>query len=434
MVRKLEQKTAEEKSYYSSFRDTVYDLPWKKIGAYTLIAGVILFPLVAIALAPQNTEHQCQEGNCLNKRSVVPLASDVVTPFALNHFACGILQESRTFPSWYKDNTVFESTVLTGIDLEKDSQIVKTTEVVTETFDDISSRQEATIVILRDIMSMNPSEKESVISSIFNSFVERGTLLTLGQRQFVLGIHPRYPDNQRAALDLVEKDFLSVDCKIQTASDMEGFITSLHQTLTKGLLTSEGAPIIGGQYRTGPVLLQSDNVGIELDALIEVVRGKDPSAIAAFRKVYKKVFSSSDQEQTLVDLTPKEKEVLSLAFDFNFAPSKEIPQLMKEFAREYLQKIRARIPVLELAAWAHEKLIYIHPWKDANGRVARTLVNAELIRGGYPPFLIFNDAKYNHAIRNRAFKEYLLEALAYVRELLKKFLAETPMKRALIKF
>ena len=32
--------------------------------------------------------------------------------------------------------------------------------------------------------------------------------------------------------------------------------------------------------------------------------------------------------------------MFSLAFDFNFDPSKEIPQLMKQFAREYLQKIK----------------------------------------------------------------------------------------------
>ena len=42
----------QEESYFTSFVNTAYDLPWKKIGIDLLIAGGLLFPLTATAVAP----------------------------------------------------------------------------------------------------------------------------------------------------------------------------------------------------------------------------------------------------------------------------------------------------------------------------------------------------------------------------------------------
>ena len=39
---------------------------------------------------------------------------------------------------------------------------------------------------------------------------------------------------------------------------------------------------------------------------------------------------------------------------------------------------------IELAAFFHHKLVYIHPFIDGNGRTARLLTNAILMRNGYP--------------------------------------------------
>jgi Fic family protein len=43
---------------------------------------------------------------------------------------------------------------------------------------------------------------------------------------------------------------------------------------------------------------------------------------------------------------------------------------------------------LEFAALLHKKFVFIHPFKDGNGRVARLLMNAVLIQDGYLPLLI----------------------------------------------
>lgn len=43
---------------------------------------------------------------------------------------------------------------------------------------------------------------------------------------------------------------------------------------------------------------------------------------------------------------------------------------------------------VEFAALLHKKFVFIHPFKDGNGRVARLLMNAALIQEGYLPTVI----------------------------------------------
>jgi Fic family protein len=43
---------------------------------------------------------------------------------------------------------------------------------------------------------------------------------------------------------------------------------------------------------------------------------------------------------------------------------------------------------VELAALAHYKLVYVHPFVDGNGRTARLLMNFILMQAGFPPVII----------------------------------------------
>lgn len=45
------------------------------------------------------------------------------------------------------------------------------------------------------------------------------------------------------------------------------------------------------------------------------------------------------------------------------------------------------VAVIELAAWAHSEWVRIHPFRNGNGRTARILANAVLMRYGLPPVL-----------------------------------------------
>ncbi len=65
----------------------------------------------------------------------------------------------------------------------------------------------------------------------------------------------------------------------------------------------------------------------------------------------------------------------------------KIPNLMSEFTG-WLNT--AKIQPVELAALAHHKLVYIHPFSDGNGRTSRLLMNLILMRAGFPPAVVLN--------------------------------------------
>ncbi|GHU07508.1 cell division protein Fic [Spirochaetia bacterium] len=67
----------------------------------------------------------------------------------------------------------------------------------------------------------------------------------------------------------------------------------------------------------------------------------------------------------------------------------KIPRLMLEFMEWYYEN-KTKMSIVELAAWIHYKIVYIHPFIDGNGRTARLLMNLILIQNGYPPAVILN--------------------------------------------
>lgn len=63
------------------------------------------------------------------------------------------------------------------------------------------------------------------------------------------------------------------------------------------------------------------------------------------------------------------------------APEK-VPELMTSFVKWMVQNEGKRHPV-EFAALVHQKFVYIHPFVDGNGRMARLLMNLALMRAGW---------------------------------------------------
>lgn len=71
--------------------------------------------------------------------------------------------------------------------------------------------------------------------------------------------------------------------------------------------------------------------------------------------------------------------------------TEEVSALMVEYVEELAGKAGSLHPVL-LSAWAHRRLVDIHPFTDGNGRTARLLMNLILVNKGYcvvsiPPVL-----------------------------------------------
>ena len=75
-------------------------------------------------------------------------------------------------------------------------------------------------------------------------------------------------------------------------------------------------------------------------------------------------------------------------------PPARIPQLMYEFADDIHFRMRqtdAKRPdaVAGLLAFAHHKLVFIHPFTNGNGRTARLLTNALAYNYGYDEVILY---------------------------------------------
>ncbi|MFH1221465.1 MAG: Fic family protein [Candidatus Micrarchaeota archaeon] len=66
---------------------------------------------------------------------------------------------------------------------------------------------------------------------------------------------------------------------------------------------------------------------------------------------------------------------------------KEISEKMKEIVA-LLNEDSKGIKAVEAAAAIHHKLVYLHPFWDGNGRLARLLMNIKLMRAGFPPTVL----------------------------------------------
>jgi len=69
------------------------------------------------------------------------------------------------------------------------------------------------------------------------------------------------------------------------------------------------------------------------------------------------------------------------------SPPSRIESDMREFVKWFNDNER-QLPTPEFAALAHQKFVFIYPFIDGNGRVARLILNLALIRGEYTIALI----------------------------------------------
>lgn len=77
--------------------------------------------------------------------------------------------------------------------------------------------------------------------------------------------------------------------------------------------------------------------------------------------------------------------------EINFTLPKDVNKRMLEFKEKYYNEWNS-LTVYERAVLLHMAIINIHPFSDGNGRVARLMLNYELIKNNYPPVLI-NEAQ-----------------------------------------
>lgn len=78
------------------------------------------------------------------------------------------------------------------------------------------------------------------------------------------------------------------------------------------------------------------------------------------------------------------------------------PQKILSFMDDYITSIRnLLLHPLKKAALIHHRLVWIHPFYDGNGRVARLVTNLFFMQAGYPPIVLKQEQRkiYYHALR-----------------------------------
>lgn len=83
----------------------------------------------------------------------------------------------------------------------------------------------------------------------------------------------------------------------------------------------------------------------------------------------------------------RDVRVLITGSQYPVAVPEEIQKEMDQLF-EWVQKEREEYHPVEFAAQLHKRLVFIHPFKNGNGRVARLLMNLALIQDGYLPAIV----------------------------------------------
>jgi len=110
------------------------------------------------------------------------------------------------------------------------------------------------------------------------------------------------------------------------------------------------------------------------------------------------------------------KKVDLVVGDSTTTPPGEVKKELEELIKWY-KKNKRKIHPLILAYEFHLEYEKIHPFRDANGRTGRLILNKILIQNGYPPMIVYkeNKEKYFNAIkqaregRKKKYYQFMLE-------------------------
>jgi len=145
-------------------------------------------------------------------------------------------------------------------------------------------------------------------------------------------------------------------------------------------------------------LVLSDRIapqGTGTDSVIEAINGKEAWEFA-------KSYSGQLNEAFLLKLQYQVTKNTSCRLQGKYRDShvgitgsewvppkpQAVQEQIKKLFQGYSQK-RKRLHPVELAAWVHNRLVQIHPFTDGNGRTARLVLNWILMKGKFPPLIIF---------------------------------------------
>lgn len=264
---------------------------------------------------------------------------------------------------------------------------------------------------------------------------EYGWPLETSLGKFRLHVTPEKLENKQKAVAYIQENILKSGAEIPNAQEILRHVSNLHELLIGRKVSNRSLP----EYRTADMVIN------KFDDIVDQRRVSEEDVRKALRSIgqeqqydaflrYHDHFFGNGKNRILADnlATAEERKAFRLIFSFPLTHTK-IPEQMKRFSEELAQKLQGMLTqnegdkpnhVLEIAAWAHQEFVRIHPFGQANGREARSILDLILELGGKNP-AVFADAKeYNRIVakdiedggKDRLFERHLHEAVEFGRE------------------
>lgn len=162
--------------------------------------------------------------------------------------------------------------------------------------------------------------------------------------------------------------------------------------------------------RSQLVLLEAQGVKKALEYIIKIAATKPPITSDLIQDIHKVgfgfIFPNWAGKFRLIEVT---------VGSYNPPPHYELPQLIKSLSDDLAERIK-HLPssfeqekylaeVISLLAWFQHRLVWIHPFQDYNGRIARLLTNLLLLNLELPIIEIKAGAKEDREKYIKAIKE-----------------------------
>ncbi|VDM18351.1 unnamed protein product [Hydatigera taeniaeformis] len=218
----------------------------------------------------------------------------------------------------------------------------------------------------------------------------------------------RATNNRQRTLPIVEKidrlRFQNIDLKVmrfylvpesdpglKKAKIEHYFLHIYHSNALEGntLTLAQTRALLETRLAIGGKSLQEQNEVLGLDAAFKylstaLLGGTSvPISLSDILELHRRVLS-------FIDLTEAGRLRRTQVFvgDHVPPPANMLPELMQELVDWINSDEAAALHPIELAALAHWKLVYIHPFYDGNGRTSRLVMNLLLMRAGFPPAIV----------------------------------------------
>ena len=164
-----------------------------------------------------------------------------------------------------------------------------------------------------------------------------------------------------------------------TSNALEGNSLTISETkvLLEDGITVGGKPIRDCYEATGHAKAY--------DYMLSIVRGGELSITEdVIRRLHRLFYHGIDPDAAGEYRTG---QVFITGTEYVPPAAEEVPACMAAFVAELPQKREAMHPV-EFAAYAHRRLVDIHPFQDGNGRIGRMVMFRECLRSDVTPFIV----------------------------------------------